>query len=244
MLVASHIESGDQAVAAVLPQIIGTIDTAIGSGTLRRGVGPAVKVMVGDLVCEGDEIETAADGQIGIRLVDGTLFMLSRGTRVVLDEFVCDPDGASHSALLAVTQGSFAFIAGRMARNGPLRIDTPVGSIFGRARAGGFGTLSLAALTFASMSDVQAADPNAAFLDDDSITYKDLEHGSFELWTKEATPRHIIVDDPGKTVELTQRGSSVSVSQFTNSADRMEELQAAQQAVLANFAKGYGQNGS
>src|SRR5262245_55844151 len=216
MLVASHIESRDQAVAAVLPQIIGTIDTAIGSGTLRRAGGTAVAIMVGAPVHQGDVIETAADGQIGIRLIDGTLFMLSRGTRVVLDEFICDPDGASHSALLAVSKGSFAFIAGRMARNGSLRIDTPVGSIFGRGHAGGFGMLSLAALTFASMSDVQAADPNATLLDDDSITYKDLEHGSFELWTKEAVPRHIIVEDPGETVVLTQRGSSVSVTQVAN----------------------------
>ena len=99
MLVASHIESGDQAVAAVLPQIIGTSDTAIGSGTLRRAGGVAVQVMVGDPVCQGDEIETACDGTIGLRFIDGTLFMLSRGTRVVLDEFVCDPDGASLSAL-------------------------------------------------------------------------------------------------------------------------------------------------
>jgi VCBS repeat-containing protein len=244
MLVASHIESGDQAVAAALPQIIGTIDTAIGYGTLRRAGGAAVEVTVGDPVHQGDVIETAADGQVGIRLIDGTLFMLSRGTRVVLDEFVCDPDGASHSALLAVTRGSFAFIAGRMARNGSLRIDTPVGSILGRAHAGGFGMLSLAALTFATMSDVQAADPNATFLDDDSITYKDLEHGTFELWTKEAIPRHIIVEDPGATVVLTQRGSSISVNQVANSPARMAELQAAQQAVLANFAKGYGPNGS
>jgi VCBS repeat-containing protein len=244
MLVASHIASGEEAIAAGLPQIIGTIDTAIGSGTLRRAGGVAVEVMVGDPVCQGDEIETACDGTIGIRFVDGTRFVLSHGTRVVLDEFICDPDGISHSALLAVTKGSFAFIAGRMARNGSLRIDTPVGSILGRAHAGGFGTLSLAALTFASMSDVQAADPNATFLDNDSITYKDLEHGTFELWTKDPIPRHIIVEDPGETVVLTQRGSSISVSQFTNSADRMEELHAAQQAILANFAKGYGPSGS
>jgi VCBS repeat-containing protein len=243
MLVASHIESGDQAVAAVLPPIIGTIHTAIGCATLRRA-DLAIQVLVGDPVRQGDVIETAADGQVGIRLIDGTLFMLSRGTRVVLDEFVCDPDGASHSALLAVTKGSFAFIAGRMARNGSLRIDTPLGSIRGRAHAGGFGTLSLAALTFASMSDVQAADPNATFWDDDSITYKDLEHGTFELWTKEAIPRHIIVEDPAETVVISRIGSSVSVNQVANSAARMEELQAAQQAVLANFAKGYGPNGS
>ncbi|MGQ0684132.1 VCBS domain-containing protein [Bradyrhizobium sp.] len=111
-------------------------------------------------------------------------------------------------------------------------------------RHGGFGMLSLAALTFATMPDAKAADPGETILDDDNIAYKDLEYGAFELWTKEDVPRHIVVNDPGQTIVLTGRGSSVSVSQVANSAARMEELQAAQQAVLANVAKGYGPNGS
>jgi VCBS repeat-containing protein len=244
MLVASHIASGDQAIAAVLPQIIGNICTSIGGGTLRRAGGVAIQVMAGDPVREGDVIETAADGQIAISLLDGTRFMLWHDTRVVLDGFVCDPDNVSQSALFAVDKGSFAFVAGRMAKTGSLRIETPVGNIRGRAHAGGFGMLSLTALTFAMMSDVKAADPDATFLDDDDIAYKDFEHGAFELWTKEAVPRHIIVEDPGQTVVLTSRGSSVNVSQFANSAARMEELQGAQQAVLSNYARGYGPGGS
>ncbi|HKU07596.1 MAG TPA: DUF5801 repeats-in-toxin domain-containing protein [Bradyrhizobium sp.] len=233
----------DQAVAALLPQIIGDIHTAIGRATLIRA-GIANEVKVGDPVLAGDVIETAADGHVGIRFVDGTLFMLSSGTQLVLDEFVCGPDGISHSALFAVTKGSFAFKAGHLAKAGSLQIETPVGSIRGRTHAGGFGMLSLAALTFATMSDVQAADPNATFLDDDSITYKDLEHGVFELWTKEPIPRHLVIEDPGQTVVVTRIGSSVSVNSVANSAARMDELQAAQQAVLSNFAKGYGPPGS
>ena len=92
--------------------------------------------------------------------------------------------------------------------------------------------LSLTALTFSLMNEVRAADPNATFLDDDSITYKDFEHGAFELVTKEAVPRHIIVEDPGVTVVLRPQGSSVSVNQVTNSPARMAELQAAQQEAL------------
>src|SRR6267154_2202134 len=86
MFVASRVESGDdcKAVLALLPQVIGNIQTAIGCGTLRRASGIAVQVMVGDPVCQGDVIETAADGQIGIRFIDGTVLNLSRGTRVVL----------------------------------------------------------------------------------------------------------------------------------------------------------------
>ena len=149
-------------------------------------------------------IETAADGRIGIRFIDGTVFNLSRSTRVVLNEFVCDSNGTSHSALFGVTKGPSLSLPAGWRRPARLTVDTPVGSIRGRAHAGGFGMLSLTALTFSMMREVQAADPNATFLDDDSITYKDLEHGAFELVTKEAIPRHIIVEDPGETVVLTQ----------------------------------------
>src|SRR5882724_1775022 len=246
MFVASRVESGDEgkAVVALLPQVIGHIQTRIGCGTLRRASGIAVQVMVDDPVCQGDVIETAADGRIGIRFIDGTVFNLSPGTRVAMNEFVCDSTGVSHSALFRLTRGSFAFIAGQVAKSGCLRIDTPLGSIRGRANAGGVGMLSLTALIFSAMKEVQAADPNVMFLDDGSITYKDLAHGSFELVTKEAVPRHFFIEDPGKTIVLHAQGSSVSVNQVTNSPARMAELQAAQQDALATYEKGLGSTGS
>lgn len=113
-----------------------------------------------------------------------------------------------------------------------------------RAHAGGFGMLWLTALTFSLMKEVRAADPNVTFLDDGNITYKDLEHGVFELVTKEAIPRHILVEDPGQTIVLRPQGSSVSVNQVTNSPERMAELQRAQQDALATSEKGVGSTGS
>ena len=246
MSVASGVEFGDACMAALgqLPQVIGSIQTAIGCATITRASGIAIRAVDGDPVCQSDVIETAADGRIEIRFIDGTAFTLSRDTRVELSEFARDSDGTLRSALLAVTRGTFAFFAGRLATTGSLMVDTPFGSIRSRVQAGGFGMLSLAALTFSLMKEVQAADPNVTFLDDDSITYKDLAHGVFELVTKEAIPRHIIVEDPGETVVLTRKGSSVSLNEVANSPARMEELQAAQQEALANFAKGPGKVGS
>jgi VCBS repeat-containing protein len=113
-----------------------------------------------------------------------------------------------------------------------------------RPHAGGFGMLWLTALTFSLVKELQAADPNVTFLDDGSITYKDLEHGAFELVTNEVIPRRFLVDDPGQTIVLRPQGSSVSVTQSTNSAARMAELQAAQQEALATFEKGLGSTGS
>jgi VCBS repeat-containing protein len=120
----------------------------------------------------------------------------------------------------------------------------PVDSMQGRIPAGRFGLLSLAALTFSTIKGAWASDANVTFLDDDSIAYKNLEHGAFELVTKEAVPRYIIVEDPGETIVLSRSGSSISVSQFANSAARMEELQAAQREVHANLTQGFGPNGS
>jgi hypothetical protein len=234
MLVASGVEFGDARMAALcqLPQVIGNVQAAVGCGTIKRAGGIAIQVMIGDPVCQGDVIETAADGRIEIRFVDGTVFNLSRDARVELSEFARDSNGSLQSALFAVTRGTFAFIAGRLAKTGSLTVDTPVGSIRSRAQGGGIGMLSFAALIFSAMKEVHAADPNVTFLDDDTITYKDLEHGVFELITKEAIPRHIIVEDPGETVVLSRRGSSVSVNEVANSPTRMQELQAAQQDVL------------
>jgi VCBS repeat-containing protein len=113
-----------------------------------------------------------------------------------------------------------------------------------RAHAGRFGMLWLTALAFALGKQAQAADPDVTILDDGNITYKDLEHGTFELVTKELVPRHFLVEDPGQTIILRSQGSSVSVSQSTNSAARMAELQAAQQEALATYEKGLGSTGS
>ena len=238
MLVASSVELTDEAVAIAPHQIIGIVQTAIGCATLARDNSAATQVSVGDPVCHGDTIETAADGQIGILLMDGTVFNVASSARIELSEYVYDPNGTVRSIVLAVTRGRFSFAAGRLGNGGTLTGDTPMGSLRGRSYSSGFGILTLAALTFSTMPDAHAADPDSTFLDDDKIDYKDLQHGSFELITKEAVPRHIIVEDPGETIVLNRIGSSVNVSQVANSAARMEELQAAQQDVLANLTRG------
>ena len=143
----------------------------------RVASGVAVQAKVGDPVFQGDVIETAANGRVSIRFIDGTTFNLSSGARMVLNEFVCDPSGALHSALFSVVRGTFAFIAGQVAKAGGLRIDTPFASLRGRAPAGGIGVLSLAALTFSIIEKIQAAPSD--YSDDDAIKYKDL--GDFGL---------------------------------------------------------------
>ena len=186
-----------------------------------------------EFVYQGDAIATGADGAVGIIFADGTVFNLSSDARAVLNEFAYDPNGSSNSALLSLAQGKFAFIAGKAAKTGGLRIDTPFASIRGSARDRGVGVLTLAALTFAAIEESQAASRHDAFLDDGTITYKDLPHGTFEIVTRDG--RVIMSDDPGETIVVDPTGA---VTRIPNSSSRMAELQQAQHSALATFSLG------
>jgi VCBS repeat-containing protein len=214
-------------------EAIGKIGPAIGSVTIMRADGVLVRPGVGDLVYRGDTIETEADGAVGITFADGTAFNLSAAARLVLNDFVCDPVGTPNSALFSLVQGAFSFVAGKIARTGGLRIDTPFATIRGTAQDRGIGILTLAALTFAAIKESEAASHHDAFLDDGTITYKDLAHGTFEIVTRDG--RVIVADDPGETIVVDPTGS---VARLPNSASRMAELQQAQQTALATLSLG------
>src|SRR5499433_3112051 len=219
------------------PQAIGKIQTATGPVTVVDASGVVAQVKVGDRVYRHDTIETGADGAVGITFTDGTAFNLSNNARMALKEFVCD--GTSNSALFSLNQGAFNFIAGKVAKAGGLRIDTPFARIRGAAQDGGIGILTLAALAFSTLREIQAASRSDAFLDDGTITYKDSPHGTFEITTRDG--RVIVADDPGETIVVDPAGS---VTRLPNSASRMTELQGAQQAALATLSLGLGQQGA
>jgi hypothetical protein len=48
---------------------------------------------------------------------------------MVLNEFVYDPNGKSNSTLFSLSKGTFTFIAGKVARTGDMKIDTPVATM-------------------------------------------------------------------------------------------------------------------
>ena len=84
---------------------------------------------VGDLVYQGDAVATGADGRVGINFNDGTSFNLSHNARMVLNEFVYDPNSTSNSTLFNLTKGTFTFVAGKVAKTGDMKIDTPVATM-------------------------------------------------------------------------------------------------------------------
>src|SRR5262249_51718826 len=142
----------------------------------------------------------------------------------------------SNSALFSLSKGIFAFIAGKIAEAGGLRIDTPFARIRGAAQDGGIGIVTLAALAFSTIRELQAASRSDPFVDDGIISYKDSPHGPFEITTRDG--RVIVADDPGETVVVDPAGS---VTRIPNSSSRMAELQQAQQNALSTLSLGMGQ---
>jgi hypothetical protein len=131
-------DSAQPAVQELSSKPIGKVVSATGSVTIERAgavvvqatlAGEAGRAKVGDLVYQGDVVQTGADGRLGINFTDGSSFNLSSNARMALNEFVYDPNGKSNSTLVNLTKGTFTFVAGNIAKTGDMKVDTPVATM-------------------------------------------------------------------------------------------------------------------
>lgn len=93
---------------------------------LSTGDTPA---KIGDLVYQGDIIQTGSDGALSITFADGTSFSVSKNAKMEINNFIYDPNGHANSSLLSLTKGTFTFIAGNVAHTGDMKVNTPVGTM-------------------------------------------------------------------------------------------------------------------
>jgi hypothetical protein len=102
------------------------VNAVVVQATLPAQAG---QTKVGDPVYQGDVVRTGADGRVGINFTDGTSFNLSNNANMALNEFVYDPNGKSNSTLFNLSKGTFTFVAGKIAKTGDMKIDTPVATM-------------------------------------------------------------------------------------------------------------------
>src|SRR5580698_7228908 len=213
-------ESGNE---RAVGSVVGVLRIVFGSVTITRANSVVGDPIVGQSVYEGDVIETSDDGVIAIAFVDGSIFHLHPNGRIALDELNCDTENSS--ALIHLAKGAFGFIAGKLAAEGRLYIETPFGQLRNKAPAFGIGSLALGVFTFALVRELKADSADIAFLDNGTVDYKDLKHGVFEIVTKGDHPQVIIVDDPTQTIVLRPRGSGgVSIQEIANTPTEMARL--------------------
>jgi hypothetical protein len=128
---------GNPPPAAAIATPIGKIVTAKGLVKVEHvavvavqvSVGGSAQAKVGDLVYQGDVVSTGVNSAVGIIFSDGAAFNLASGGRIVLNEFVFDPKGTSNSTLFTLSKGIFTVIAGKVARTGDMKIETPVATM-------------------------------------------------------------------------------------------------------------------
>jgi len=163
------------AVQAPASEPIGRVVTATGAVTIEHAdaqviqanvSGQAGQTKVGDLVYRGDVVQTGADGRVGINFSDGTSFNLSNNARMALSEYVYDPNGKSNSTMFNLTKGTFTFLAGKIAKTGDMKIDTPVATM-----------------------GVRGTTPHIEISDDGTVKFSTLvEEGKSKLVKKAAAP--------------------------------------------------------
>src|ERR1041384_6940773 len=90
--------------------VIGKVASAQGNATVVRN-GVSVTLNSGDAVLKGDVVQTGSDSAVGIILSDGATFNLDANARMVLNEFVYNPNGSSNSAGVTLVQGTINFLA-------------------------------------------------------------------------------------------------------------------------------------
>ena len=126
------------AVQDVAPKPIGRVIGVTGAVTIEHmgavvvqaNLGDqAAQTKVGDVVYLGDLVRTGVDSRISINFTDGSSFNLSSNARMTLDEYVYEPEGKTNATFFSLTKGTATFVAGKVAKTGDMKVDTPVATM-------------------------------------------------------------------------------------------------------------------
>ena len=116
---------------------IGKVVTASGSVTVEHttpvvvqaATGGDGRAKVGDFVFQGDVVQTGSESAVGIVFLDGSAFNLASNARITLNEFVYAPNRSSNTTFFSLSKGTLTFVAGKIAKTGKMKIDTPVATM-------------------------------------------------------------------------------------------------------------------
>lgn len=123
-----HVQYAQATAPDAAAQIVGHVMKLTGSASVIRN-GVTVELNIGDAVQKGDVIQTGSDSTIAMTLIDGSAFGMTSNARMVLNEMVYDPNGSSNSSFISLVQGTVTFVAGQTAKNGNMRVETPVATM-------------------------------------------------------------------------------------------------------------------
>ena len=110
---------------------IGEVSISTGSAVIDRKDGKAdVKVKKELDVFSYDTVKTG-DGKVGIKFIDDTRVDVTEHSKLIIDEFVYDPNTKTGSLSLKATLGTVRYASGQIAKNSKqnVKISTPTATI-------------------------------------------------------------------------------------------------------------------
>lgn len=173
--------------------VVGRVATVQGNVTVVRN-GVAVGLNAGDGILEGDVLQTGT-GSLGVTFNDGSTLTLTPGARLVVNEFVFDPNGSSNSEVLNLVQGSLTFISGQIAHNGSMKIGTPVATMGIRGTVGGVTDANDGTVHFY----VVQSDTGAFILDNIGNTIAQVVQNGPLIVIHPAGPLQVVAEEVQKT---------------------------------------------
>ena len=109
------------------PQAIGKITISDSAVVVQRG-DKFIELQKGDFIYLNDVVD-AANGAVGIGFKDQSTISVDPGAKMVIDDFVYDPDDPSTGSMNAnILTGNFSFVSGQIAKTGndAMQVTTPV----------------------------------------------------------------------------------------------------------------------
>lgn len=109
---------------------IGAVKTVAGaafvvSGQQRLAAVPGLGLK------QGDQLETGADGSLGVTFRDDTLIAIGPDTQVSVDRYAFEPKDNQLGFLARVRKGTLTYVSGNIAKLAPeqVAVETPSGTI-------------------------------------------------------------------------------------------------------------------
>ena len=225
---------------------IGRVATAQGNAIAVRN-GVAVTLSVGDPIYKSDVVQTAGDSAVGVIFSDGTTFNLSANARMVLNEFVYDPNGSANSAAISLVQGTINFLAGQVAKTGDMKVGTPVATMGIRGTAvnvtigadNGATTISVmaeadnvthavAVYALPTQADLSAGKTVGALLG--------VVTNNSGMFNFAPTPAGVVASETAKDIAVVQKELAIVQQVFQTQAVGQQVMQAADNAAKTDNA--------
>jgi T1SS-143 domain-containing protein len=176
-------------------EVVGRVAKVDGDATIMRN-GVAVTAKLGDAILKGDVLQTA-NGQLAVTFNDGSTLNLTANARLVVNEFIYEPNGTANSQLLSLVQGSLTFISGEIAHTGDMKIGTPVATMGIRGTVGGITGANDGTVSFY----VTQSDRGAVIIDSNGTIIASVVQSGPMILVQPIGPLQVIAQEVQKSPE-------------------------------------------